>query len=1403
MVQKKKKTNPTKNSNQIVENGAFQIEPQERLALEEIFSILRKKSGVDFSHYRDTTVLRRLSRRMISCKEHSYTNYLNYLTNNPKEIDLLYEDLLLSFTHFFRDPLVFETLKEKVFPVLLKDSTAKSPVRIWVPGCSTGEEVYSMAICIYEFMDQHNLKVPVQFFGTDLVDHHVEIARSGLYSDKIRKFVSPGRLERFFDSTPVGLKVIKHIREMCVFAVQDIIQDPPFPNIDLISCRNVLIYFDLDLQETTIPHFHFSLNTDGFLLLGSSETMSRFPHYFNPLDHRINLYTKRISGNRPDYRFAFHKNTNNIKDLSIIKPKPTPSRVEPAEFQNTIKDVLIKTYSPPGILIDGNLQIRQFFGQTFPILGPLSGKASLKLSKMASSALMPDLYVAIEDARKNERRVVKKNVAFGKAGYAEVINLSVTPVFDQNTSETNFLIMFEEPETKQHVELRPQVTIENGDDETKKLRLELLSIKEHLQSIIEEKDTVNQELCSSNEEVLSTNEELQSVNEEMEAAKEELESGNEELIALNDEMHSKNVQLNTARTFAENLVDSANTIVVALNIDAEITVFNKFAEKLTGYKNEEVLNKNWYSIFIPNRDPSNLPKAFLDRLKDGRIQSDYKNSILCKNGKKRLIAWSNSLLKDDLGSITGLLCIGIDISTRAQADEAQKVHVEFLKNLDRINKIISGSTDFEEMMNSVLTEVLSIFNCDRAWLLNPCDPDAASWTIPVMCTAPGFESNEVMNVAVPIHEDDRTTLRAALETDNPVGFGELNELQIQPYLILEHAVKSQLVFAIHPKMGAPWAIGLHSCSEARKWTTAERDLLKEIGHRFCDAISSMLFLRDLVESEGRYINIVEGLLVGIAIHVDNKIVFVNDAAIKLLGYESEDDFMGKNVLEFVHPDEYEFVLQTIEYGLSDDSNISADAPRYIEERLIRADGSIATVDASAIVINYYGKKALMVMLSDISERKQAEKALLEESTYLESLINNTPGAVAVLDPDSNIVRVNQNFTSFFGFTEIEAKGRNIHDLIVPKGLEDIPVKLKSLKEIKANKGKLFRTTRQNKNGDLLNVEIMGSDVTVEGKFLGTYAIYLDISPRIKAEKERQAINLQSLIKESLKLLRPSFPATIEIQQCIEPLCGKVYADATQMHQIIVNLCTNAWQAMEHKGGILRIELRQKPVSPRIAKLYPRLIEADYICFSVIDSGPGIAIDLKDRIFEPFFTTKDVNKGTGLGLSVVHGIVHSHDGEIVVSSQKGKGTTFDVYLPLADGQKQAEEEPAPVIEGGTEHIMVVDDENTIADMVKRMLEKFGYQVNVFNSGLDALKAFKQTPNKYDLLISDLTMPQMTGLDLADILHQRDPDFPIVLMTGFGDNVTPASQNRYGISHVISKPIIKRLMSVVREVLKSSD
>ncbi len=645
----------------------------EKTALEEIYGTLRETFDVDFSHYRQSTALRRLSRRMGFLKLTTYEAYLAHLRANPDEGVLLYDDLLLSITQFFRDPQIYEYLKEKICPSFVEERSLKRPVRIWVSGCSTGEEVYSLAICMNEFLASDKLKTSVQLFGTDVSPKHIETARAAIYPERIREHVSKERLERFFDKVHGGYRVTKYLREMCVFAVQDVTQDPPLSHIDLISCRNVLIYLDVSFQEVVLPLFHFALNPSGYLMLGTSETLDRYPELFRVVDPKASVFQKRDAYPRPRYRVpsvqAARKKTESDRPVPVAR-EVVANRCGIDEEE--IDRLLLDTYVPPAVLVDSALQIRRFRGRTSPFLEPAAGNATLKLSKMAREELMPDLLITIEEAKRSQSRAHRKGVPFRWGGESFAVDLEVMPVQDEEGGETYFLILFDKKPASGLVPVPERGAREGAHDGStlESLQRELHTVKEHLQAIIEEKDEVNQELWAANEEVQSTNEELQSVNEEMEAAKEELESTNEELLALNEELQEKNRSLAESEERFRGIVESAFDLIWEIDGRGAYTYASPRLCETLGYPLDEIVGKLPMELMSPE-EAERVRRTVLENPNvAGKTIRAVENTYLRKDGTAVVFETTGIPFHDNQGALLGFRGAHRDITARRRAENA-------------------------------------------------------------------------------------------------------------------------------------------------------------------------------------------------------------------------------------------------------------------------------------------------------------------------------------------------------------------------------------------------------------------------------------------------------------------------------------------------------------------------------------------------------------------------------------------------------------------------------------------------------------------------------------------------------------------------------------------------------------
>jgi len=551
--------------------------------LNKVFILLRTHMGVDFTDYKHTTIRRRIQRRMLLHRIERMDQYVQFLHQHADEVEALYHDLLINVTSFFRDPDSFRALRKKMFPRLLKNRGPDQSVRVWVPGCSTGEEAYSIAISLLESIGDKRAEIPVQVFATDISGAAIEKARTGVYPKSIEQDVSAERLRRFFVKSEHGYQIKKGVREMCVFARQNAVKDPPFSKLDLISCRNVMIYLGPPLQKKLLPIFHYALKPSGLLMLGSSETIGAFSDLFVLVDKKEKIYTKKPGRYPPMIAPAATERPGEQRPRGQAVRSGEELPVVPSLYKEA-DSLMLSQYAPPGVLVNDELRIVQFRGITSPFLAPSAGEASLDVLQMVREGLRLDLRSAIQKARKTNERVRKEGLPLEFGDRSRRITLDVIPFKATPSKERFFLIVFEEAATGGASEAIPDKRA--GADKGRRvshspgaqLRHELSATKEYLRSVLEEHDAGREELRSANEEIQSSNEELQSTNEELETAKEELQSTNEELTTLNEELQTHNSELNEVNNDLINFLGSAHVAIVMVGGDLRIRRFTAAAQ---------------------------------------------------------------------------------------------------------------------------------------------------------------------------------------------------------------------------------------------------------------------------------------------------------------------------------------------------------------------------------------------------------------------------------------------------------------------------------------------------------------------------------------------------------------------------------------------------------------------------------------------------------------------------------------------------------------------------------------------------------------------------------------------------------------------------------------------------------
>lgn len=562
--------------------AAAEVEQSAEDNYRSILASVRAATAVDFTHYRDTTIKRRIMRRMALHSQRSLTEYADRLKTDSTEVEALYKDLLINVTSFFRDAEMFEALKSTVFPELIQGRPPSQPFRVWTPGCSTGQEAYSMAMALVEFFDGHPVRPPIQIFATDLDQAGLDRARVGVYPEGIEQEVSPERLRRFFHREDHVYRIDKFIRDMCVFARHNVTADPPFSHLDLISCRNVLIYLTTPLQKRVLSAFHYALNAPGILALGNAESVGDMGEFFEIKDRVFRIYTKKAAGTRHAPFFT----AGEYRSAAVFSAtRPGAHLPSAPDFQKEADRILLGRYAPPAVLLDENFNILQFRGRTGAYLESPPGEPTTNIFKMVREGLFLELRNALNEAKKSEKPVRREGVRVRSNGNIHDIGLEVVPLRAQSGGIC-YLLLFQDP-AAQHAAVpeKPPAPPSSSDElerEVVQLRQELAATREYLQSMTEQQDAANEELRSANEEILSSNEELQSTNEELETAKEELQSVNEELTTVNEQLTRRNQELNQATNDVVNLLSSTNIPVVMVSGDHRIRRFTPATRKIMG-----------------------------------------------------------------------------------------------------------------------------------------------------------------------------------------------------------------------------------------------------------------------------------------------------------------------------------------------------------------------------------------------------------------------------------------------------------------------------------------------------------------------------------------------------------------------------------------------------------------------------------------------------------------------------------------------------------------------------------------------------------------------------------------------------------------------------------------------------
>ena len=685
-------------------------------AFREVLQVLLFRKGTDFTYYKQTTVGRRILRRMGLNRKENIVDYLAYFRENVAEQDLLYQDLLIPVSGFFRDPAVYVALCESLFPKLFKDKDQMNPLRIWIAGCSTGEEPYSMAICLHEYLESKAPECRIQIFATDVSEISIARARAGIYSKRDITGLDESRLEKYFVKSNGNFQIAKTIRDMCVFAVHNFLKDPPFAKMDFVSCRNVLIYMEPFLQKRALTTFHYALNENGYLLLGNSETVAPVAELFTAfVDNKFKIYLRKHVQGKYLYVSSGRNERSSKNNVFAIRKEPGRD-----DFQRSADDVLLTAYTPPGVVVNEQMDIVQFRGSTGTWLEASPGKPSLNVLRMAREGLGFELRNALHKAKTNNRAEVKEHIPFKMLNRPQWVTVEVIPL--PNTVEPYYLILFREVlalsgHTAGPSAQAPELAASTGNTADglyiQQLEKELALLREDMRSITEDQEAVNEELQSTNEELLSGSEELQSLNEELETSKEEIQSTNEELMTLNQELFDRNEQLNISRLYAESIVSTIREPLIVMDKDYKVRTANRAYYQKFNATEETTEGKLLFTLGNGQWDTPDL-HVMLDeiRLKNLRVTDFPMSYNFDDAGERALVLNACRIFRTDNAELMILIALE-DVTDMKKREEDMLLFSRKLeKKVDERTASLQEANSSLQISNSNLEQFATIASHD-------------------------------------------------------------------------------------------------------------------------------------------------------------------------------------------------------------------------------------------------------------------------------------------------------------------------------------------------------------------------------------------------------------------------------------------------------------------------------------------------------------------------------------------------------------------------------------------------------------------------------------------------------------------------------------------------------------------
>ena len=1169
----------------------------------QILSLLRIRKGTDFTYYKQTTIHRRILRRMAINKNEQPADYLTYLRENKAEQDSLYQDLLIPVTSFFRDPKIFSTLCETIFPAIVDSKATGEAIRIWVAGCSTGEEAYSMAICLTEFLGENGKRV--QIFASDLSEPAIIKARAGVYSAIDTEGISPKRLLEFFTKSNGHYQVKKQVRDMCLFAQHNFLKDPPFSKVDFVSCRNVLIYMEPYLQKKALTAFHYALNLKGYLLLGKSETISGVPDLFASATKTEKLFTRKdVPG-----RFMLMESGLGERNANATRFTPKNELMR-TDFQKTADDIILNNYSPVGVVVNETLDIVHFRGNTGSFLEQASGKPTHSLLLMAKHGLAFELRNILHKVKKDKTSVTKENIPLQVHGSLRTISIEAIPL--PNTVDPHYLILFREitaavsPVSSPKKRSKSTAKQDDKDLLIQQLEQELAQTRDDMRSITEDQEAVNEELQSANEELLSGSEELQSLNEELETSKEELQSTNEELMVVNQEMIGMNEQLTTARDYAEAIIANIREPLLVLDKDLRVRTANS-----TFYKTFRVneLETEGVLIYDLGHKQWNIPELRLlleDILPKKKAFNDFELTHTFSTIGERVMLL-NAREIESRANMEKLILLSIeDITEVARAKEKERELFNRFRNLvsqasvsivvlrgetfivDIANEFFLGMIDKKEAdvlgksMFDFMPETKELLEAKMLAVLRTGIPYHASETEFVLNRHGKWEPGYFNFTYQPVRETDGQITGVICVAN-----------EVTDLVVARKRMEVQTALFEDMLMTAPgFAATLTGPEHTYKLVNKQYQSL--FGKRKLQNIPIMVALPEL---EGQ----------GLDLLLDTV-------------YTTGEPYVGIEIPVTLARDEG-LALEVRYFNFSYQ-------PMYDEHKMIFA----------ILIFGYEVTDQVNTKNKNLESQRIREKEL--ENAVVKRTQELNEAKESLEEKNEVLLHMNKELESF---TYVSS-----HDLQEP------------LRKIQTLANRILEKESQNLTGN--GRDYFARIQSAAGRMQRLIQDLLAFSRVNTGEQHVESTNLNKITDEVLtdldEVIRQKH-ATIDIGDL-----GSATIIVFQFRQLMHNLISNALK-FSIPGVSPHVVVESRIVKGNELPDNTGLPDKTYCHLTVSDNGIGFDQKYSERIFGVFqqLHSREEYTGTGIGLAIVKKIVENNYGFITATGEPGKGARFDMYFPV--------------------------------------------------------------------------------------------------------------------------------------------